>query len=76
MRPIAGESELGGGYEFVPKSIEKPNEVHGSIQFTQPFQPDEYDVPSFLEVHAQDWEAGVLQVALTAGEKHKTAFSL
>lgn len=69
MEPIAGELDLAGRYEFIPESIDEPNRICGSIRFSQSIKPDECKVPSFLEIQAQNWETGTIQVTLTTGEK-------
>ncbi|QGN07928.1 hypothetical protein Hrd1104_11915 [Halorhabdus sp. CBA1104] len=76
MEPITGELDLAGRYEFIPRFIDGPCKIHGSIRFSQPIEPDEYDVPSFLEVQAQNWETGTLQVTLTTGEKTQDSIRL
>lgn len=76
MNPITGELDLVGRYEFIPNSIEEPYVIHGNIRFSQPTQPDDCHVPSFLEVRAQDWDAGTLEVTLKTGEKTKDSIHL
>ena len=76
MEPVSGELDLAGGYKFIPESIDGPSRIHGSIQFSEPTQPDECDFPSFLHVRVQDWEAGTLQVTLTSGEKTQDSIRL
>jgi len=69
IEPISGELDLIGAYEFIPDSIDGPHGIHGRIRFSSSIRPDQCDFPSFLEVQAPNWEAGTLQVTLTAGEK-------
>jgi len=76
MKPISGELDLAGKYKFLPKSIEDTHEIHGNIWFSQPIQPDECDIPSFLEIQEPNWEAGTLHVTLTAGDKTQDSIRL
>lgn len=76
MESISGELDLVGRYKFLPKSIEDTHKIHGNIWFSQPTQPDECDVPSFLKIQEPNWEAGTLQVTLTAGEKTQDSIRL
>jgi len=76
MEPISGELDILGEYEFIPESINGPSKTHGSIEFSEPTQPDEYDVPSFLDIQGQDWKAGTLQVTLISGEKTQDSIRL
>ena len=76
MEPITGELDIMGRYEFITESTDGPNGISGSVRFSQPIQPDEFDVPSFLEVQAKDWETGTLEVTLTAGEKTQDSIRL